>query len=306
VSIPGLTDPDIIGLLAVLGRENKLGVLTGKSPAEREQAFREKAGRQLLVAMMEATSGKRFEEKVVEEWEEVPDQARNVYALVALATAFRQALNKDDVLLGVGDLGGGRLGNETLNALSDLTRRHVLLADSDGSAFRARHRHIAEVLIDELNRSKRLGSVHIRLAYLAATKVVDWLPRNSRPWRLLKSVINHDYLFRVLGLEDARKVYDAIESLLTWDYHYQLQRGSLEVEEGSMRHAQQYLGAAYSMAPDDALVVTEYAYMLAKSASSDPASGDAADHVAEAISILDDQIATRGDRDHYPVHVLGS
>jgi hypothetical protein len=305
-SVPGLTDADIKGLLEVLGRENKLGVLTGMAPEDRERRFRVAAGRQLLVAMMEATSGKRFEEKVVEEWEQLPTPARNVYALVALATSFRNPLNKDDVLLGLGDLASGSVGNETLNALNDLARRHVLLANADGSAYRARHRHIAEVLLDELTRSNRIGSIHIRLAYVAATKVSESLPRSSRPWRLLKSVINHDYLLRVLGLDDARRVYERIELLLNWDYHYFLQRGSLEVEAGDVRLAQSFLSAAYSLAPSDPFVVTEYAYMLMRRAITDPGSQGAQELVDEALTMLEDQIAARGQRDYYPVHVLGS
>jgi Mrp family chromosome partitioning ATPase len=65
-SIPHLTDPDISALLEVLDKANRLGVLKAKSKVEQERAFREYAGRQLLVAMLQATSGGRFHEKVLE------------------------------------------------------------------------------------------------------------------------------------------------------------------------------------------------------------------------------------------------
>jgi hypothetical protein len=304
--VPGLSDEDIGGLIDALDRENRLGALKGKTQAQREEAFRTRAGRQLLVAMLEATSDKRFEDKVVEEWEQLPPHAQAIYALVALATSFRYALNRDDIVLGVGDLAAGAEGNETLNALSDLTRRHVLIANDDGSACRARHRLIADVLLDALQASGRLGSVHVRLAYVAATKVSDVMPRGARPWRLLKAVINHDYLFRVLQLDGARQVYETIEGLLGWDYHYLLQRGSLEVEEGDIRLAQNLLEQAYSLVPTDPYVVTEYAYMLLKRAISAPGAKESPGFVEEAIGLLEEQIDSRGEKDYYPVHVLGS
>ncbi len=304
--VPGLTDSDIQGLLRALDSENRLGILKGKTPDERERAFRVAAGRQLLVAMLEATSGKRFEEKVVEEWEQLTVPAQMIYALIALATSFRDTLNKDDVLLGVGDLAAGGQGNETLNALTELTRRHIILASNDGSACRARHRHIADVLLNQLQASGRLGSVHIRLAYVAATKVSDSMPRRSRPWRLLKALINHDYLLKFLGFDNARKVYEAIEDLLQWDYHYLLQRGSLEVEEGDISLAQNLLSQAYSLAPADPYVVTEYAYMQLRRAITSPGMQGVRELVDEAMEMLEDQIDARGERDRYPAHVLGS
>lgn len=304
--VPGLSDDDIQALLHILDVENKLGILKGKTQEEKERAFRVTAGRQLLVAMLEATSGKRFEEKVVEEWEQLSVPAQMIYALIALASSFRHALNRDDVLLGVGDLAAGGQGNETLNALTELTKRHIVLANEDGTACRARHRHIADVLLNELQSSGRLGSVHVRLTYVTATKVSESMPRSAKPWRLLKSLINHDYLMKFLGLDGARKVYEAVEALLAWDYHYLLQRGSLEVEEGNINLAQNLLSQAYSLAPADPFVVTEYAYMQLRRAITSPGMPGVTQLVDDAIGLLEEQIETRGDRDRYPAHVLGS
>lgn len=306
ISIPGLTDSDISSLLEVLEKEKKLGILTGKTYSEQERAFKQKAGRQLLVAMLEATSNKRFEEKVVDEWDELTEQARNIYSLVALATSLRHSLNKDDVLLGLSDLDTEALGNETMNALNDLVRRHVLQSKNDGSSIRARHRHIAEVLVDELQRTNRLGSVHVRLAHVAAVKVSENLPRYAKPWRLLRSIINHEYLFRVLGLNNSRKVYENIENILPWDFHYFLQRGSLEVENGDVRLAQLYLSTAYSIAPSDPFVITAYAYMLLRRSLAEPGGLESCDTFNKAIEMLEEQISERGYKDSYPVHVLGS
>jgi hypothetical protein len=67
LAMPPLCDQDINGLLDVLTRENRLGILTGRPRTEQLRAFRDKAGRQLIVAMIEATSGRPFREKLLDE-----------------------------------------------------------------------------------------------------------------------------------------------------------------------------------------------------------------------------------------------
>jgi hypothetical protein len=301
--IPGLTDRDIAGLLDVLDRENRLGTLRGKPREEQEQVFREKAGRQLLVAMIEATSNRRFEEKAIEELAELEADARHVYALVAVASAFRFSLRRDEILIATGDH-----SNTALNIVDQLARRNILV-DVPGpeGGLRARHRVIAEIIRDEFMMRGQMREVLFGLALLAATKVRPDLRRKARPWRLLSAIINHDFLERALGCEDARNLYGSIEQILSWDYHYWLQRGSLEVEFGDTNLAQNFLGQARGLAPDDEpFVDTEWAYLLFKQAIEVPRSIDAPKLVQEATGILEDLIARRGISDSYPYHVLGS
>lgn len=301
--MPGLTDRDIGGLLDVLDRENRLGVLRGKSRKEQEQVFREKAGRQLLVAMIEATSNRRFEDKAIEELAELETDARHVYALVAVASAFRFSLSRDEILIATGDH-----SNAALNIVDQLVRRNILvdLPGPDGG-LRARHRVIAEIIRDELMARGQMREALFGLALVAATKVRPHIRRKARPWRLLSAIINHAFLERALGLEDARNLYGSIEQVLSWDYHYWLQRGSLEVEFGDTNLAQNFLGQARGLAPDDEpFVDTEWGYLLFKQALETPKGLDAPKLVEEATRILEDLITRRGITDTYPYHVLGS
>ena len=303
VVMPGLTDRDIGALLDVLDRENRLGVLKGKSRTEQEQVFREKAGRQLLVAMIEATSNRRFEEKAIEELVELETEARHVYALVAVASAFRFNLTRDEILIATGDH-----SNATLNVVDQLVRRNILI-DVPGvdGGLRARHRHIAEIIREELVRRGQMREVLFGLALLAATKVRPDIRRGARPWRLLRTIISHEFLQRALGHEDARNLYGSIEQALAWDYHYWLQRGSLEVESGDINLAQNFLSQAKGLAPDDEpFVQNEWAYLLFKRALEAPKGLDAPKLVEEATVLLEDLITRRGLTDSYPYHVLGS
>ncbi len=299
-SIPHLTDPDIAALLDVLDKANRLGILKGKSRQDQERAFRDQAGRQLLVAMIQATSGRRFEEKVLEELVELEEDAQRIYALVAVATAFRFGLSRDEILIASGDR-----SNTALNALDRLIARHVLLSHPDGAVW-ARHRVIAEILLDELQKTGQLNQVLSGLAFVAAAKVTPMLHRSARPWRMLRSILNHEFLERTVGTESARNLYGGLEQLLSFDFHYWLQRGSLEVEFGDLAVAENFLNQASSLAPDDAFVENERAYLLFRKAVENPGSPSSPAFVDEATKSLEDLMLTSDRCGAYPYHVLGS
>src|SRR5215831_18372908 len=83
--VPPLEDADIDNLISVLEKNKRLGKLTGASASERRSAFRDQAGRQLLVAMFQATSSENFETKAQNEYVELSGTQKYVYALIAVA-----------------------------------------------------------------------------------------------------------------------------------------------------------------------------------------------------------------------------
>lgn len=80
-----LTNKEIESLIKKLDQNNCLGVLKGKSTEVQMQAFEEKAGRELLVALYEATQGRSFQDIVFNEYNEIPDEsAKPLYLTVCL------------------------------------------------------------------------------------------------------------------------------------------------------------------------------------------------------------------------------
>jgi Mrp family chromosome partitioning ATPase len=299
-SIPNLTDRDITGLLEVLDKANRLGILKSKPRDEQRQAFRDYAGRQLLVAMLQATSGGRFQEKILGELADLEAEAKTIYSFVAVSTAFRLGLSKDEILIATGNA-----SNKLLNTVDQLISRHVLVATPDGSIW-ARHRVIAEFLLEELQKTGQLADVLSGLALVAATKVTPYSEKSARPWRLLRSILNHDFLIRTIGKESARNLFGEMEPLLAFDSHFWLQRGSLEVEFGDLGLAENFLNQAYSLAPDDPFVQNEHAYLLFRKAIDNPGGPSAQAYVDEATRLLED-LMTQSDRSGpYPYHVFGS
>ena len=259
IPVPNLSNSDIDELIDVLDKENRLGILKGLSPDRRIRAFRQQAGRQLLVGMIQATSGRHFTEKVFEEFTELEAPQDFLYGLVCIVSSQRYTIDRNELLLAF-----GRTDNETLNALETLHRRHLIVRQDLHSGYGARHRVIAEELTRHVEFRQWFGPMLEGIIFAFANSVNPSLAKSDRRWRRLIRFINHDYLIRLLPVEDVRFTYERIESVLNWDYHYWLQRGSLEVEIGDLSLATNFLDQARSLASGDRLVENEYAYLLMK------------------------------------------
>lgn len=300
-TIAPLSDGDIDRIIATLDRHNRLGILKGKSDPERRRTFRDLADRQILVAMYKATTGEEFEEKVQSEATQLMGPLRSVYSLLCVATAQRQYLTRDEVLLALGDEAASGI-----DALDRLVARHMVVATPPTYRYTARHRVVADFVLTKLQEIGELKDVLIRLAFVAGSKVTPGVDRHGRMWRLLKRITSHDFLRRLIGVHGARELYETVENLLAFDYHYWLQRGSLEVEVGDLRLAEQFLDQARSLAADDYKVQTEYAYLLMRKGIERPADPDAPKFVMRGMEALEEVILFRGKTDPYPFHVLGS
>jgi hypothetical protein len=123
---------------------------------------------------------------------------------------------------------------------------------------------------------------------------------------MLRTIINHEFLARTIYPEASRSLYASLEGLLSWDFQYWLQRGSLEVEFGSVALAENFLGQARALAPDDPFVLTEWSYLLFSKAQEQPHAVAAPELAAQASDILEELIDRPGNNDPYPYHVLGS
>jgi len=281
IVMPGLEDTDIDDLLDILNRENRLGLLKGMKREEQCAAFREVANRQLLVAMIKATSGKWLEEKCIDELTDLDPETARIYALIAVASSFGFGLLRDETMIALNDY-----GNTVLNELNQLLGRHIVIERNDRAVW-ARHRVIAEIIREELQKNGQMKSVVSGLALVAATKVTDRMTRSERPYRILRSVINHEFLKRNIGTEGAQNLYGFLEPLLNWDFQFWLQRGALEVEVGDLALAEHFLNQARSLNPDDPYVLNEWAYLLFAKALQNP-KGDAATRLVEdATELLD-------------------
>jgi len=299
--VPPLNDTDIDGLIAVLEQNKRLGILTGASEQARRAAFQNEAGRQLLVAMIKATSGENFEKKAQDEYLELKDAQRYAYGLIAVTTALRHTLSKDEVLLAFGDS-----HEEALVALERLVAHHLAVIQPPRSEYRCRHRVIADLVFDKMKELGELNDALVGLSWALATKVGAPSDRMSKSAKFLARLINHDFLLHTVGPMNARTLYAKLEAVLSSDYHYWLQRGSLEVEKGDIRKAENFLGAARSLGSGDFRVDTAFAYMLMRKAWEAPADMHAEEYLNSGMTELESVIESSGHLSSYPYHVFGS
>lgn len=305
-TVPPLEDADIDGLIDALARANRLGELRGKSGEERRQAFAVRAGRQLLVAMIEATSGLRFDEKVESEARQLDPVSGLVYAVLAIANSFHIGLKTQELLTACGGDGA-----DVVRSIDELERQHLVVRRS-GQLY-LRHTVIAERAFRYYRESRQLSEPLRGLVFSLASVVAPGRLRQSRQGRVLIRLLNHAGLMRLLSNADStidlasvRQVYEEVETLLSQDHHYWLQRGSLETEQGSLDLAKNFLDQARSLAPEDPYVQSEWAYMSLKGAYMDASGPGAAEQANAALAELRDVVSRRGREDSYPYHILGS
>jgi hypothetical protein len=299
IQVPLLEDTDIELLLDALNNDNKLGALKQLPHAQRVDRVKRECGRELLVAMIEATSGVRFELKVAEEFDNLPPEQRLIYAAASISTDLRFGLTRDELLIASGDV-----SNTGLFALDRLLARRLLVAKG-GSDIRIRHRRLAEVVVSRMRKSGEMRSPYFGLARAMAMRAQpgDW---KSRPARLLTALIGHRRVGTTFSSDEAREFYSSLEDLLNGSYHYWLQRGGFELQYGNIRSAGNFLQQARAGGDHDYRVKTEWAYYLLKSAWEDPNATDSVQKVSEAKDILFTEFEQRGDSDVHIWHVYGS
>ena len=299
-TVPNLGDDDIEAILDVLEKEHRLGELKGKTRTARRAVFQKQAGRQMLVAMHIATSGRSFEEKVHDELQSMTEPRRYIYGLISVATAHRFALRREDIGLAYAN----HFDIDWLRLLNELERRKLVIGRGN-LIYVARHRVVAQFAYDSLVERGQLGPITYGLIRIGATKTTENTPRNAMPARLLRSFLNHDYLMRV-GVPEARTVYNTFEDALAWNYHFWLHRGALEVEQGDLGLAENFLRQASAINPGDVFVDTELAYLMMKKANESPGTATGSELVEDALNILDGVVVRRSDQAAHAYHIAAT
>ncbi len=300
--MPNLSDRDIDALIDKLSEFNLLGKLAGKTRGQQRYEFSIRAEKQILVEMREATQGDSFDHIIESELESIElGEAKIGYLAICLATTFGNHLSIDQ-FLGLMDV----FPNEALDLLDTQLKGIVLRREPHRKAVQARHRIIAEALLDNLAPRALVKEAYIRLLQTLAHDLDFTQPHRSKIFRLYRDVINHWLIqqrFRT-DIAAARSVFQSLEGYLKHDYHFLLQYASLELEYDELATAENYLAQAEELAPhSDDFIQTTKAMLFYKQAAASHKLHEATVMRDEARKILLEQIEERPD-DPYPAHVL--
>ena len=285
-----LNHDEIVQLIELLQRHGSLGYLEQRDHDERIAEFEERAGRQLLVALLEATHGRSHQDILVDEFERiVPERARSLYLTVCV-------LNRLDVPVRAGLISRvhgipfSEFQNELFRPLE-----HVVRVREDRTirdfVYVARHSLIAQVVFERIlnNRNQRfdeysrvIGSLN--LAYETDTASFRRMIRG----RVILSLFpSHD---------DASAIFDLAHHIAPDDVHVLHQRGIYEMQRpyGSLDAAHDLFSRASRLAPEDFTITHSFAELERKRAMLADNAIQRRKHENQAyrlaISLLDDAV----------------
>ena len=242
-----LSEREIEILLEALETHSALGMLDKLNHDERVIQFRDKADRQLLVALHEATLGKPFEEIIADEYERItPAQAQDLYLDVC-------TLNRLGIAVRAGLI--SRISGITFNEFKktffeplQLIVRSYWDRYVGDYMYSARHPHIAElvfeqVLADPEKKYDQLIRVleHLNIDFSSDAEVFRSITRGRT---IIETFHSHE-----LG----RKFYQRAVKIISNDPYIFHQMGVFEMNHpgGSLVVAEKHLSTAFEMAPYD-------------------------------------------------------
>ena len=263
-----LKQNEIVGLIEKLSEYNCLGMLENLTDQQRIDAFEKKAGRQILVALHEATLGKPFENIICDEYQNiVPTAARQIYQTICV-------LNRLDVPVRAGVI--KRVHGVTFEEFKEKffgPLESVVFARKYNAArdmsYSARHPWIAEIVFE-----KSLPNPVDRLdLYLRLLEVLDVGYDGDR--KAYRSLIKAKELIRLFpDPKMVRAIYDRARNASDNDPYYHQQKAIYEMRRDNPNYEVAYeeLKRAVQLSPHDRSVkhsLAELELFRAQNAKSD-------------------------------------
>lgn len=294
-----LSTSEIDSLLQLLDRHHALGTLERLGLDERRKDLSEHAGRQLLVALHEATLGTPFETILLDEFNHVaPPEAQRLYQTVCV-------LNRLNVPVRAGLVARVHgIPFDQFESRFFAPLEHVVFAQWDEVTrdyqYRARHPHIADVVfLKVLTNAEERFDCYIRcLKALNVAYTVDW----KAFWQMVRA---RNLLELFPNLDMVRAVFEAAAATVGEDAHLLHQMGIYEINRpnGDLSEAARLLSKASALAPWDASIKHSIAEQKLRAADRSRTALEKSKLLKEAADISSGLI--RGEKtDSYAHHTL--
>jgi hypothetical protein len=245
-----LTSREIDGLLVLLEQHRALGTLQGADIEQRRVAFADRAGRQLLVALHEATLGRSFEDIIEDEYRNIrPLEAQRLYLSICV-------LNRLNVPVRAGII--ARMHGIPFESFKErlfAPLERVVQTEFDpiirDYVYQARHPQIAEIVFQRILRDQeyRFDQYIMCLRELN----VDY----STDRYAFRQMVRGRTVFELFpNHELARRIYETARLRVGEDAHLLHQMGVYEMNRpnGNLREAAELLLRAAALAPWDGAI----------------------------------------------------
>lgn len=144
-----LNDKEIDGLIELLKKHKSLGYLSGKTIEKQREALSERSGRELLVALYEATAGKPFADIVMDEYNSIPnDEAQNLYLSICIFHRIG-AYARAGIISRLHNINFSYFKEKLFKPLESVVYHHRNYVIND-FVFTTRHQHIAELVFEQV------------------------------------------------------------------------------------------------------------------------------------------------------------
>jgi hypothetical protein len=169
-----------------------------------------------------------------------------------------------------------------------------------------RHYVIAELMCEHKAPKSILRDAYIRLLAVLSHDLPRPANRASRVLTLYRRTINHEAICRRFEVADARLIYESLRDRFADESHFWLQFGSLELTQGELQLARNYIAQAESLAPNDDYIRTTKAHLLLKTACEADGLGEGTQLWNDGVELIKEQIERRGKVDPHAYHILGT
>lgn len=258
--VPLLVRKEIEAVLTILERTGLLGKLRNLTHERRIHEFTTRAGKQILVAMREATEGEGFDKILRHEFSSLSsEEAKILYLCVGLATDAGYRLEKQEYVR------CARVEPAVALDILDKDLNEIVL--KTGAALNLlllRHRHIAEFMVGRAAPREAVREAYKRLLPVLYSPAEG--ESNRRRARLYRSLINHQSLIERFqsNLDIPREIYEELVSYIGNDAQFWLQYGCYELQCGDLDFATNYLNQAEKLEPDNHFIINAKGQLLLK------------------------------------------
>lgn len=270
IRVGNLSAAEVEGLLDLLERHNSLGLLKGKSRADQVKAFMEKerADRQLLVALHELTQGKPFEEIVLEEHRRVyPEQARQLYLDIATMHQFSVTVRAGTISR-ISNIDFEDYKANFFQPLQDIVRVELDRYSGD-YCYKTRHARVAALVFRQVCAEDAAKAAQFKrliagldVGYSADKRALEDMTRG----RTLAEAFT--------GTGDVRAVYEAAMAVAPKQAFLPQQWAIFESthRSGSLLEAERLAAIARELEPNNRAIIHTQAEIDRKRANAEPSS----------------------------------
>jgi hypothetical protein len=258
-----LNDREINDLIGLLNKYKSLGYLTGKSIEKQKEALSEKSGRELLVALYEATAGKPFPDIVMDEYKSIPsEEAQNLYLTICMFHRIGTYARAGNISR-LHNISFSYFKDELFKPLESVVYNHRNYVIND-FVFTTRHQYIAElvfeqVLVDQDARFQKYINVisSLDVDYDSDRQVFIALTNARKLMDTFKEV------------EKVRSIYEVAYENIGEDASLLQQESIFEMnsKEGNLEKAELLLKRAHEIDPNNGFISHSKAEFLLRRAT---------------------------------------